>query len=198
MTDRSTCGSADACTPPPAVDAARLFREHRTALLAYLRRRLPRGGDPDDALQEVFVRVLRTASRPECEACTPRWLWGIARNVAADAHRRRGRRERETPLGALPAEPRAAAPDVHEHVLSWLRPAVQRLPETYREAVRLADIERLPQAEVARRLGVSLSGAKSRVQRARALLAERLRRCCEIELGPDGRAVDFRRRDCDC
>lgn len=190
MTEPLACAPAE-CTPPDDVDAAALFRAHENALRAYFRRRLPAGADADDAVQEVFVRVLVTRSRPECETCTPRWLWGIARHVVADARRRQARGARETALTALAAEPAASAPDVHEDVLGWLRPAVRMLPDGYREAVWLADIERLPQAEVAARLGLSVSGAKSRIQRGRAMLASGIDACCDIEWGADGRALGY-------
>src|SRR5690606_23324295 len=62
--------------------------------------------------------------------------------------------------------------DVHEEVLTWLVPMIAELPEGYAEAVRLADVEGLTQQELAERLGLSLSGAKSRVQRGRVLLGE--------------------------
>lgn len=87
---------------------------------------------------------------------------------------------------------------VHEEVLTWLRPMAEELPSKYRDPLLLADFDGRPQREVAERLGLSLSGAKSRVQRARKLLGEHLRRCCELELDPDGEVIDFRRRQCDC
>jgi RNA polymerase sigma-70 factor (ECF subfamily) len=74
----------------------------------------------------------------------------------------------------------------------------EELPEIYREPLLMADFEGLPQREVAQRLGLTLSGAKSRVQRGRALLGEHLARCCEVELDAEGRVADFRRRECDC
>ena len=84
--------------------------------------------------------------------------------------------------------------DVHEEVLSWLEPMIEELPPKYRQALRLADVEGVPQRVVADRLGLSLSGAKSRVQRARVQLGELLDECCQVELGADGRVVESRRR----
>ena len=88
---------------------------------------------------------------------------------------------------------------MHEEVLTWLRPTAESLPDGYREALLLADFEGLSQRQVADRLGLSLSGAKSRVQRARKLLRQRLEQCCELALEPGGKVVDFRRRRaCNC
>ena len=68
---------------------------------------------------------------------------------------------------------------------------VERLPEPYREAMKLADFEGLSQQEVADRTGVSLSGAKSRVQRARRQLREMILDCCHVERDVRGNVVDY-------
>lgn len=175
-------------------------------LRAFIARRVPEQ-DVDDLAQEVVVRIyqgqtsLRQPSRAEA------WIYGIARRTIADYYRRRPPTERSGITDAdLPAEPAESQGfssysgdhGPHEEVLSWLRPMVDELPEIYREALLGADFEGKTQRQLAKDLGLSLSGVKSRVQRARALLGENLHRCCEIALGSDGRVVDFYRRACDC
>jgi len=73
------------------------------------------------------------------------------------------------------------------------------IAEPYRTALIKADFEKVSQRQLAHQLGLSESGLKSRVQRARKLLGDVLQRCCEIEFGGEGRAVAFRRlRACRC
>ncbi len=60
-----------------------------------------------------------------------------------------------------------------------------------REAITLCDLEGLPQDEYARRKGLSLPGAKSRVQRARKRLRERLTQGCQVRLDAAGQVSDF-------
>jgi RNA polymerase sigma-70 factor (ECF subfamily) len=192
-----------------APDPSLHWRPFVEGLRRFVAGRVP-AQDAEDVAQEVMMRLhqgaasLRDAERAES------WVYGIARRAIADHYRARG----TTPAagGADPAESLAdpqAAPDrgfgrfagghsVHEEVLSWLRPMAEELPEIYREPLLMADFEGLPQREVAQRLGLTLSGAKSRVQRGRALLGEHLARCCEVELDAEGRVADFRRRECDC
>lgn len=178
-------------------------------LAGFVARRVP-AQDAEDVLQDVLVRLhqgaagLRDAGRAES------WVYGIARRTIADYYR-----ARRPPLSPGPAPevddlPDPAAPEprgfaafggdhgVHEEVLSWLRPMAEELPDKYARALLMADFDGRTQQEVADELGLTLSGAKSRVQRARALLGESLRRCCEVELDEEGRAVDFRRQSCDC
>lgn len=175
------------------------------ALRAFVARRVP-SADAEDVAQDVLLRLhqgaaeLRDASRAEA------WVYGVARRAIADYYRRRrppgSELEAEELADPNPVELRgfadfAGAHDVHEEVLSWLRPMAEDLPPMYRDPLILADFEGRTQRQVAEELGLSLSGAKSRVQRARAMLGDLLRRCCEIELGPEGRAVDFERRQCE-
>ena len=75
------------------------------------------------------------------------------------------------------------------------------IAETYRLPLVLSEIEGLTQKEVATRLGLSLSGAKSRVQRGREKLRQRLYECCDIETGRHG-IIGYEVRDkkhgCNC
>jgi len=176
----------------------------------FVNKRVP-SSDVDDVVQNVFVRMshglkqLRERERAEA------WILSIARTAIADFYRKR---ERQLPaaldveLSESPEEwamlPEnlshyAGTHDVHEEVLSWLRPMADDVAEPYRTALIKADFENVSQRQLARELKLSVSGLKSRVQRARKTLADVLRRCCEVEFGSEGRAVAFRRlRTCRC
>ena len=91
-----------------------------------------------------------------------------------------------------------AEPDAAAALAACLTPLVRSLPEPYREALLLTDIGGLTQAEAARRLGISASGMKSRVQRGRAKLKAALLGCCEIELDRRGTVLDYRPRRAEC
>jgi RNA polymerase sigma-70 factor (ECF subfamily) len=67
---------------------------------------------------------------------------------------------------------------------------VQSLPETYRQAIVLSEFEGLTQKELAARLDLSLSGAKSRVQRGRAQLKKMLLDCCRFEFDRRGTVIE--------
>lgn len=160
-------------------------------------------GDPtaaEDLVQEVLLKAyarrqtLRQASR-----LRP-WLYQIARNVLVDYYRKR----QSSP--ALSAE--AIAWTIEDEDNSTLRdlarclvPLLDELPEPYRRVLQLTEFEGLTQRELASRLGLSLSGAKSRVQRARVMLREVLLKCCRVELDRLGGVVDYESReacdDCD-
>jgi hypothetical protein len=74
---------------------------------------------------------------------------------------------------------------VHE-LLPCVAAMMDALPDAYREALRLTEYEGLSQKELSERLGISFSGAKSRVQRARAKLKQELLACCHFQFDQAG------------
>jgi RNA polymerase sigma-70 factor, ECF subfamily len=73
------------------------------------------------------------------------------------------------------------------------------MPETYREPVRLAELEGLPLAKIALRLDLSLTAVKARVRRGRAMLKKKLQDCCRFEFDRMGKVIGWeRRKPCDC
>lgn len=85
-----------------------------------------------------------------------------------------------------------------DRIVAWVyRIARNAIADHHRAASRameMAEVERLPQQVVADRLGLSLSGAKSRIQRGRAML----RSCCHVDLDRYGNVVDYRRHGACC
>lgn len=75
---------------------------------------------------------------------------------------------------------------------------VDALPSSYREALRLTEYQGLSQKALSERLGISFSGAKSRVQRARAKLKQQLLECCHFQFDHAGRIIDYQPRCANC
>ncbi len=127
----------------------------------------------DDILQEVYLRIhthigtLRDCARLQA------WVYQIARNAVIDYYRRR-RPSAELPESLPMPEVDCGEGDVECELMASLASMVDELPDKYRQALKLTLYEGLTQQEVADRLGISLSGAKSRVQRAREKLKDEL------------------------
>ena len=162
---------------------AALFRRRKRDVYRFA---LHMSGEPsvaDDVTQEVFLAVMRDAKRYEPgRASVPAWLLGIARN-----HVRR-RLDSERSLVSWPecddGGPEPGGEDGRADVLSdlvraerveELRRAVASLPVPYREAVVLCDLHEMPYAEAAAALGCPVGTVRSRLHRARALLASKVR-----------------------
>jgi RNA polymerase sigma-70 factor (ECF subfamily) len=172
-----------------------LWRESSARLRAWFERE-GAGADADDLLQETFARVHERVGTLAEAASARAWLGTIARNVLVDHRRRRGARAELGEEQALAEEPARAAPEASLDALvaGWLAAFVAELEPEDAAALRLVDLEGRPQAELAAREGLSLSGAKSRVQRARARLRERLEACCALAFDARGAILEARRR----
>jgi RNA polymerase sigma-70 factor (ECF subfamily) len=71
-----------------------------------------------------------------------------------------------------------------------LRPMIDSLPPVYRDALIMADLEGISQKKIAEKFNLSLSGAKSRVQRARTLLKDLILKCCNYEFDRYGNIIN--------
>ena len=192
--------TAEGVALPGSNDPAALWDAFAPPLRAFLARRVPAGVEPDDLLQDVFLRVvkhldsLRSTERPEA------WLFQIARNAIMDSLRVRQRKDGRTdPLAidlAVDVDT-AAVRESEEELAPCLTPMIGRLAEPYRTAIELTSIQGLTQAEAAKQAGISLSGMKSRVQRGREQLRQMLVRCCEIDVDVRGGVSDFHLRSAD-
>lgn len=169
-----------------------------TRLRAYLRRRVD-AVNVGDILGEVLLRMVQNRADLEAAKNPWGWLYRVAANAVADHYRRRAVEHRA--LGRVADETATTGPDAvagdvaaADELARCLLPMIHALPATYAEALLLTDIEGLTQAAAAERLGLSLSGMKSRVQRGRRLLKQTLLRCCDVQLDRRGGVVDYRAR----
>jgi RNA polymerase sigma-70 factor, ECF subfamily len=183
------------------LDTKVLWSEFHRPLGAFLARRVRRDADVDDLLQEVFVRIHRRIDTLAQAERVDAWIFQIARNALIDFERVRAtrndaRQPRTEEIEAM-AVPVPEPEEGQGELAACLRPMIATLPEPYREALRLTEIEGLTQAEAASRAGVSLSGMKSRVQRGRERLKTLILDCCHIELDARGGVMDCQPR-CTC
>ena len=184
-----------------AVDTTEVWWELRDRLLGFITGRVRNAADAEDILQEVMLRIHRHRDELDRVDRVSGWVYRIAANAIVDHHRRAVRRERPAGVTVDPDEPypvrvldRGAGVDPREELAGCLRPLIDRLPDIYREAITLTDLVGVSQTAAADRLGLSVSGAKSRVQRARRLLKESLLACCEVDRDRRGAVVGFRPR----
>jgi len=184
--ERSTMRSTPATT-------TEIWNEFSGRLRRFIGRRVRGSHDVDDVLQEVFARI--HAGLPllqDAEKLEP-WLFQVTRNAIIDRFRmeRARRTTGSEPVGVaeLPTTTNVAA-----ELASCLAPMLDGLDAEDREALRLTDVEGLPQKALAARLDLSLTGARSRVQRARKRLRALLLRCCEVEHDRRGNPIAYSRR----
>jgi len=166
-------------------------RELEARLRPFVARRVPKS-DVDDVLQDVFLRAQRALPDLRDEERFGAWMYRVARSAIAESHRQRSRHpvlEAEEPEAPSATEGSAPSP-LETEVADYLVPLISRLPSPYREALTLTELNGLTQQAAADALGISLSGAKSRVQRGREKLRALLGECCRIGVDARGRVID--------
>jgi RNA polymerase sigma-70 factor (ECF subfamily) len=186
------------------------WQELQVHLRAFIARRVRHHADVDDLVQRVLLQIvtglgaLRDAERLHA------WVYRVARNTIVDYYRSPLLR-REVPSGdagdlTTAAEMSGTAFDEDERnalreLATCLAPMIRQLPPPYQDTITMTDLEGLTQADAARRAGISVSGMKSRVQRARQQLRAIVDACCRMELDRRGSILSCaprRPKACSC
>jgi len=129
--------------------------------------------DAEDLVQETFLRAHRAFDRFEPGSNARAWLHTILSRVRTDLYRRTKRRPETVELageGPSVPPPQNALASGHED----LERALQALPDAFREAVVLRDLQEMSYGEIAGALGIPVGTVMSRIHRGRALLREAL------------------------
>src|ERR671911_2325995 len=151
-----------------------LYRRYARPVLGLALRRLGDRGRAEDALQDAFAAIWRSASSYDpARGQGGAWLYTVARNAIVDSVRKRP----EPPMDA-PEEPSPeSGPDEHAEAswLSWrVHSAIELLPDHERPVIELAYWGGLSQSEISAFLDVPLGTVKTRTRSALARLADLL------------------------
>jgi RNA polymerase sigma-70 factor (ECF subfamily) len=173
--------------PPEKLTPELVFREYAPRIYGIARRMLGNDADAEDVMQEVLLQVIRKLDTFRGESQIGTWLHRITVNAALAHRQKRANRqkhevgetgdelERETPSTPVkrwaisPEEPVLAA---EQHEL--IDKAIKTLPAPFRDVYVLADVEGVPNPEIADMLGLSIPAVKSRLHRARLWMRDAL------------------------
>ena len=170
-------------------DFQRIFTEYYPKITGYLRR-LVGEVEAEDVAQEVFVKVNKGIDDFRGESRLSTWIYRIVTNAAMDHLRKPSFRHEASrsknddaladEIDMLPQESDPAADMllIRKDMNECIRGLVNDLPENYRTALVLGDLEGFTNAEIAEILGVSLDAAKIRLHRARAKLKAEMEKEC--------------------
>ncbi len=181
-----------------AVSINHIWEELSLPLKSFIKKRIANEADADDILQEVFMKIHNNINDLSDDHKIHAWVYRITRNAIVDYYRRH---DKSIELSEL-SEEITMEPDEditsNMEIAACLKSMIESLPEKYKEAVLLTEFQNLTQKELSDRMGLSLSGAKSRVQRGRRKLKEMLLGCCQLEFDRLGNVIDFQHKSSDC
>ena len=179
-----------------AITTEQIWKDLGSSLHQFILRRVGDRHVADDLLQDVFVRIHGGIHSLSNEERLAPWVYRVARNILADHGRRR--REETVPFDdTVHGQDENGEDELQQELGSCVAGMIAALPPAYGEALRLVELENNTQAQAAELMGISLSGAKSRVQRGREQLREMLLECCHVECDRLGAPVHWEPRgDC--
>jgi RNA polymerase sigma-70 factor, ECF subfamily len=183
-----------------------LWQTFHDRLHQFVRQRVQNPADAEDIVQEIFLRIhQRLSTLKERDRLIP-WMFQIARNAVIDYYRSPLRR-REIPMADEVEQQLNDFQDdnasdnslsLNRELAACLRPLLANLPDTYRIPLEWVELQGMSQRAVASQLGLTISGAKSRVQRGRQKLKALLLQCCQVQLDRVGNVMNYKIRTAGC
>jgi RNA polymerase sigma-70 factor (ECF subfamily) len=178
-------------------DITAIWNNFHQELRAFILKKTGNAADTDDLLQEIFIKIMRNKEKVGQAENLRQYLFGIVRNAVNDHFRSK---VRYADPGELPdmleveevGSLNAAIADC------CIKPFINKLPEHYKEALLITEFQGISQEELAEKLNISYSGAKSRVQRGKEKLKELILDCCAYQSDAYGNLREAEKRNCDC
>jgi RNA polymerase sigma-70 factor (ECF subfamily) len=160
---------------------------HERELRTWLRKQLGSTADAEDVLQDVFLKALRQDKKFCAINNTRAWLFQVARNALIDRLRLK-----HDPLELPDDVPQANDEPAPVDTLATCLPrALAELPAEDHDIISACDLQGMKQDDYARQHGLSLPGAKSRLQRARKRLKAHLEAHCQVRYDDVGKVCCF-------
>ena len=174
-----------------------IWEAFHTPLHGFIRKRVPDEMVAEDLLQEVFLKIHQHGDTLQDVKKLESWIYQITRNAIIDFYRTARPTSSLDTSEALDLPEELPDDDIVSELLPCVQAMVNNLPEQDRQALVLTEYQGLTQKEFGERTGLSFSGAKSRVQRAREKLKQQLLACCHFELDRRGHVMNYQAR-CQC
>lgn len=175
-----------------------IWDEFSRPLKRYIIKRVASAEDAEDILQEVFLKIHSNLKNLEDGKKIHAWIYTITRNTITDYYRKNSRMPELTEFHENISESSPLELTASLEIAACLQGMINSLPEKYQEAIRFSEFEKLSQKEISEKLGISVSGVKSRVLRGRKMLKEMLLGCCQLEFDSLGHVIDYEHKEKNC
>lgn len=153
--------------------------------------------DAKDILQDVYIKVHDNIDSLKDKDKIRQWIYQITRNLIMDHYRERAKNLTVKELSHSLLPPSTPGRFMEEAIRDMTE-LMDKLPTEYCEALCLTELDGMSQKDYASKAGISYSGAKSRVQRARAMLKDIMMECCHYESDKYGTVFEIHPAGCCC
>jgi len=172
------------------------LKEYSSQLKNFLSSRMKNKSDVDDVLQEILIKTFRHFKSIKESDKFKSWLYKTARTTLVDYYRRSGKYSSEE-IHDIEDE-QEESEDVKTKLSKCLKPFLDNLPEKYREPLLAVELQNISQKDLAKKMGISYSGMKSKVQRGRQMLHQQYKDCCDFKVDVRGGILSFKSKAGGC
>ena len=173
-------------------DISSLWLKYKSGLTYYIFKKVKNEEIANDLSHEVLMKIYNSCCSSVNIKNVKSWMFQIAHNTTIDYIKKQSKFSDNVPENYDNYDY-----DVYQEANDIIKPLIQLLPEKYATPLQLSDIEELKQKEVAQKLNLSLTATKSRIQRARNLLKDKIIECGNLEKDDKGNLISLEiRSDC--
>ena len=167
-------------------DASSLWLDYKNAIKFYILKKVKDEDVANELSHEVLMKVYNSCCSNHEIKNVRSWMFQIAHNTTIDYLKKQHKFTNDVPEVFEKDESNS-----YKEAEELLKPLIGLLPEKYAIPLQLGDIKELKQAEVAKKLNLSLTATKSRIQRARKLLKEAIIDCSNFETDDKGNLLSL-------
>jgi len=178
------------------IEIINIWNDFYNELRAYVAKTIRNQADADDVMQEVFVKITLNIEKINQAKNLRQYLYGIVRNAINDYFNNQQYKNSDIEIPDLLWE--EGADSLNTIIADKLKPFINQLPEKYKETLLMTEFQNVSQKELADRLNISYSGAKSRAQRGKEKLKKELLDCCTFQSDVYGNIIDVKKNNCRC
>lgn len=154
--------------------------------------------DADDIMQEVFIKIYNNISSLKDDKKVNAWVYQITKNAISDYYRRQGKSVKLVELSENLTNDLIEDTSFNYKIAECLEAMIDNMKDEYKQAILLTEFGNLTQIELSKKMGISISGAKSRVQRAKKKLKKTLLNCCNFEFDHFGNVIYYEHKSNNC
>ncbi|BDD05605.1 RNA polymerase sigma factor SigZ [Aureibacter tunicatorum] len=163
------------------------IQELYNPLFLYVRKRINNQEDAEDLTQEVFLKLSKSDS--DKVDSLKSWVYTIAKNTITDYYRKKKLQTEVIEDNTFVDEYNEN--NVVEELGGCIAAYLDKLPDDYRELMKLSEIEGVPQKEIAKQLGLNYVTVRSKIQRGRKKLKNIFSDCCTVSQGGKGSIMSY-------
>lgn len=174
----------------------KIITDFKQELFGFVHKHIKDEDKAKDIHQEILIKIFTNHESLKNQSSLKSWMYQIARNAITDYFRKNKFTETEISENFFSADNQ---PTKEDEIIPCISPFLQLLRPNYKEALELTDLGNLSQKELAKKMNLSYSGAKSTVQRARQQMRKLFDQCCKIEADRFGSVLSVTpNSDCSC